>query len=76
MRRIVGVHEIDEEGGGVGFLWDHPKRREIHVRVRVGVARVSVGDLGVVVEDVADVPVEDDVVEAEVAFGRVPEFLR
>ena len=42
-------------------------------RVRVGVAGVPAGDLRVVVEDVGDVPAEDDVAEAEAALRR-PSF--
>ena len=39
--------------------------------MRVGIAGVPAGHLRVVVKDVADVPAEDDVAEAEAAFeGR------
>ena len=60
---MSGSHGDDAEGVGVD------------ARARIGVAGVPAGDLGVVVEDVADVPAEDDVAEAEPVSQRAPELV-
>ena len=57
-----------------GLPGDGAQRREVDHRVGVGVAGVPAGDLRVVVEDVGDVPAEDDVAEAEAGSSAVFSF--
>ena len=76
MRRAVGLRwKIDQERGRVGLPRDDAEGVDVDLGVRVGVTRVPAGDPGVVVEDVADVPAEDDVAEAEARLEHAPELL-
>ena len=73
--RAVLLDEVHEERRGVGLRGDDAKGVEVDQRVSVRVAGVPSGDLRVVVEDVADVPAEDDVAEAEARLGDAPELV-
>src|SRR5688500_3461271 len=75
MGGAVLVHEIDEERRRVRLPWRKAQRRPVDGGVRIGIARVPASDLRVIVEDVADIPAENDIAEAEALVDHVPELL-
>src|SRR6185503_276329 len=64
-REPPGVHELAQEEGHVAVPGDRAARGEVEAHLGVGIARVPPRVGRVVVADVAGVPAEDDVAEAE-----------